>query len=76
MIIFMRAYNARRGWAHRQRVSTTFLTLKISHNFFLCSGRRSNLGSLNSESEALPTDPPRHFEFINPVREIRAALHI
>ena len=36
------------GWAHRQRVSTTFLTRKISHTFWLCSWRRrvSNLGSL------------------------------
>ena len=27
------------GWAHRQRVSTTFLTRKNSHQLFLCSWR-------------------------------------
>ena len=31
------------SWAHRQRVSTTFLTQK-THNFFLCFWRGSNLG--------------------------------
>ena len=50
------------GWAHRQRVSTTFLTRKNSQ-LFLCSwrGRDSNLESLDLESDALPTEPPRHF---------------
>ena len=49
-----------RGLAHRQRVST-FLTNKKTHNFFLCSWRRrgSNPGSVNLESDALPTEPPR-----------------
>ena len=48
--------------AHRQRVSTTILTGKNSHNCFVCSWRRrgSNLGSLDLESDALPTEPPRH----------------
>ena len=50
------------GWAHRQRVSTTFLTRgKNSHNFYLlCSWRGSNLGSLDLEFDALPTEPPWH----------------
>ena len=30
------------GWAHRQRVSTTFVPQKNSHTFFLCSWRGSN----------------------------------
>ena len=51
------------GWAHRQRVSTTCLTRgkKTSHTVFLCSWRRrgSNLGSLDLEFDALPTEPPR-----------------
>ena len=32
----MRAYT-HRGWAHRQWVSTTFLTRKNGHTFFLCA---------------------------------------
>ena len=50
------------SWAHRQRVSTTLLTWKNSHKLFLCSWHRrgSNLGSLDLESDALPTEPPRH----------------
>ena len=41
------------GWAHWQRVSTTFMTRKNSHKFFLCSWRDSNLGPLDLESDAL-----------------------
>ena len=33
-----------RSWAHRQRVSTTFLTWKNSHKFFLCSWWGLNSG--------------------------------
>ena len=44
--------------AHRQRVSTTFLTQKNSHKFVLWSWWGSNLGSLRLESDALPTEPP------------------
>ena len=43
-----------------KRVSTTFLTRKKTLNFFKCSWRGSNLGSLNLESHTLPTEPPRH----------------
>ena len=32
------------GWAHRQRVNTTFLTIGKTHIFFLCSCRGSNSG--------------------------------
>ena len=42
------------GWAHRQRVSTTFLTQSFS--CFPDGGL--NLISLDLESDALPTDPP------------------
>ena len=49
-------------WAHQQRVSTTVLTRKNSHNFFLCSWRGwgLNLRSLDLEFDALPIEPPRH----------------
>ena len=43
----MRAYT-HVGLAHRQRVSTTFLTRKISDEFFLCTWQGSNLGSFGS----------------------------
>ena len=33
---------------------------KTFTNVFLCSWRGSNLGSLDLESDALPTEPPRH----------------
>ena len=36
------------GWAHPQRVSTTFLTRRNSHKFFLCSWRGSNSGLWSS----------------------------
>ena len=51
----------RGGWAHQQQVST-FLTRKNSHRFVLCSWcrRGSSLGFLDLESDALPTEPPRH----------------
>ena len=39
-----------RGWAHRQRVSTTFLTQENSQKRFLCSWWCSNLGPLDLES--------------------------
>ena len=48
--------------SHRQRVSTTFFTWKNSQ--FLCvlvMGLDSNLQSLDFESDALSTEPPRHF---------------
>ena len=50
-----------RGWAHLQRVSTTFLTRINSHKVFLCSCRRrdSNLRSLDLEFFTLPTELPR-----------------
>ena len=39
------------GWAHRQRVSTTFLTRKISVTNFSCApDRDSNLGIVGLES--------------------------
>ena len=56
----MRAYT-HGVWAHRQRVSTTFLTRKYAHKCFLCSwrGRGLNSGSLDLEFNALPIEPPR-----------------
>ena len=67
MTNIMHAYNVcmytHGGWAHRQWVSTTFLTRKKSHKFFLCSWRGSNLGSWNPldlEAVALPIEPPCH----------------
>ena len=57
----MRAYT-HEGWAHRQRVSTIFLTWgeKLSHIFLvLLSGQGSNLGSLDLESDTLPTPSPQ-----------------
>ena len=54
MIILMRAY-PHRGWAHRQRVSTTFFTQKNSHLSCAPDGIQTQLGwSLNHESDALP----------------------
>ena len=49
------------GVGHTNRVSTTFLTWKNYHKYFWCSWRRwgSNLRSLDLESDALPTEPPR-----------------
>ena len=49
--LFVRTHGG--GWAHQQPVSTTFLTQKNSYTFFLCSGRVSNLGSSNFESDTL-----------------------
>ena len=52
----MRAYT-QGGGAHRQRVSTTFLTEKL---------RDSNLWSgnpLDLEVDALPIEPPRQYVF-------------
>ena len=65
----MRVY-AHGGWAHRQWVSTTFTTRKTSDNFFLCSSRGSNLGSLDLESEALPIEPPLHPNIISCVTSL------
>ena len=48
------------GWAHRQQVSTTFLTWKHSHKFSLWSWWGSNLRLSNIESNALSTEPPHH----------------
>ena len=47
------------GWAHRQRVSITFLTRKNS-KFFLCSRRDSNPRPLDLLSNALSTEPTCH----------------
>ena len=47
-------------WAHRQQVSTTYLTRKNSDNFLLCSWLGLNFGSWNLESDALVIEPPRH----------------
>ena len=61
--VYARVYT-RGGWAHRQRIRTTFLTRKnSSHTFCLCSRRSSILGSWNPldvESVTLPTETPRH----------------
>ena len=43
----------------QQKVSTTFW-LRKTHKFCLCSWRGSNLGSVDLESDTLPTEPPRH----------------
>ena len=48
-----------RGWTHRQRVGTTFLTQK-THKFFLCSWRDLNLVPLDLQSDALPIELPCH----------------
>ena len=51
-----------RGWPRRQRVSTTFLTREKLSPFFNCvpdAGGGSNLRSMDLESDALPTEPPR-----------------
>ena len=53
----------RGGWAHRQRVSTTFFTRKNSQIFLVLlmgGGRGLNLRSSDLEFDALPTEPPRH----------------
>ena len=48
----------RRGWAYRQRVSTTVLTRKKSFRFLvLLTG--FELGPWTVKSDALPTEPPR-----------------
>ena len=47
------------GWAHRQRVSTTFLT-RTKITFAFCSSRDWNLGPLDLESDFLPIEPSRH----------------
>ena len=56
MVFHLRAYT-HGGWAHRQQVSTTFLTRK---KFFLCSWRDSNPWPLDLQSNALTTEPTRH----------------
>ena len=65
----MRAY-PREGGAHRQRVSTTFwLGKKPLTNFFLCSGRDSNLWSWKSRPTLyqLSYHLPLHTLWINTV---------
>ena len=52
MIILTRAYT-HGGWAHRQRVSTPFLTRNNSHNFFLCSWRGRGLNTVCVENNYL-----------------------
>ena len=49
-------------WAYRQRVITTFLTRKNSQVFLvLPTGFELGSGNpLDLESDALPTEPPRH----------------
>ena len=63
MVFRMRAYTHE---AHRQRVSTTFLTRKNS--VFLVSWRNSNPAPLGSQSNALTTEPTRH---PGPIRTIQ-----
>ena len=49
------------GWAHRQRVSTTFSTRKNA--FFSCAPDTGGVRTgvvFHLESTALPTEPPRH----------------
>ena len=58
------------GWAHRQQVSTAFLTQKNFHKFFLCSWWSSKLGSLDLESNTLPTEPPHHPYFFSLKRSL------
>ena len=59
MVFFCLREYTHRGWAHWQRVSTTFLTKKNSE-FFLCSWRDSNPQPLDLQSNALTTEPTRH----------------
>ena len=54
----MRAYT-HGGWAHRHRVSTTFMTRKNS-KFFLCSWQDSNPRTLDLQFIALTSEPTRH----------------
>ena len=54
-IILMRAYIHAGGWAHRQRVSTRCLTRIF--DWFVCSWRRSNLGSWDLESKRWTNRP-------------------
>ena len=54
----MRAYT-HGGWAHIQRVSKTFLTLKSS-DFFLVLLTGFEPQSYDLESDALLIEPPRH----------------
>ena len=57
-IILVRACT-HRGWAHPQRVRTTFSTRKNSKkNIVLLTGLEPS--SFGSESGALPIEPPRH----------------
>ena len=53
--IIMHAYT-HGGWAHRQRISTTFLIQKNSHKYLGAPDGDSNLGSLDLEYDALPGD--------------------
>ena len=57
MVFRMRAHT-HKGWAHRQRVSTTFLSRKTL--FFLCSWRDSNPRPLDLRFNALTTEPTHH----------------
>ena len=58
MVFRMHAY-IHGGWAHRQRVSTTFWTRKNS-KFFLCPWGDSNPRPLDLQSNTLTTEPTRH----------------
>ena len=49
------------GTCTQQRVSTTFLTEKLSQIVLVLLIQAGfNLGSLDLKSDALPTEPPRH----------------
>ena len=50
------------GVGHTDSESAQHFWLGKTHKFFLCSWLDSNLGPLNLESDALPTEPPRHPE--------------
>ena len=58
VIILMRACT-HGGWAHGQRISTTFLPGEKLSQFFRVLLRGSNLGFSGLESVALPIEPPR-----------------
>ena len=55
-----------RGWAHRERVSTTFLTRKNSQILLvlLTGFEPRSFGPLDFESDALPVEPPSHHRHI------------
>ena len=62
------------AWAHQQRVSTIFFDSdKLFSNclVLLTQTGGSNLGSLDLESDAPPTEPPRHPVTPSPPKQLR-----